>query len=284
MPCHSGGTALRSSTKIVYIAIDNLISPANRALTGFPEFLESLAESRIPLIWVTSRSRMQMDAAIRKYGHSHPFIAEGGCGVYLPEDYFHLKPPRSVRLGRFTCIPIAEQQPAAAEALELLSEDTGVSVVPLRSLSPRELEQNTGLKQREADLLRQRDFDEVFFFAGASDADIQRFGKEAAQRKLSVKPFGSLWSFSVGAQLQACVQELSKLFDRAFRAHAFSFGIASAEEARELFPTCNRAILLTDQASAVEISEREPPPLLSVPMFSPGTWEEVAEAIISKRS
>jgi len=25
-------------------------------------------------------------------------------GVYLPEGYFHLRPPKTVRLGRFTCL------------------------------------------------------------------------------------------------------------------------------------------------------------------------------------
>src|SRR2546429_7827922 len=69
----------------------------------------------------------------------------------LPEDYFHLRPesgnfrsrPTStLRLGRFTCIPLAEPLPAASDALESLSQETGVPVVTLRSLSVRELVQN----------------------------------------------------------------------------------------------------------------------------------------------
>ena len=85
-------------------------------------------------------------------GHSEPFIAEGGSCVYLAEDYFHLKPAHTIRLGRFIAIPVAKPQPAAAEALELLSEQTGITVVPLRSLSPRELIQNTGLLRERGGL------------------------------------------------------------------------------------------------------------------------------------
>jgi len=61
---------------------------------------------------------------------------------------------------------IAEPQPAAADALEELASETGFSVVQLRSLSPRELAQNSGLPPAQAELMRQPDFDEVFFFAG----------------------------------------------------------------------------------------------------------------------
>ena len=140
---------MRSTTTVVFCAIDDLIGVTNKALTGFPEFLEGLGEANIPLVPVTGRSRLQFDSTLRKFGLGHPFIAEGGAGVYLPEDYFHLKPPRTQRLGRFTCIPVAEPQPAAAEMLESLTEKTGIEAVALRGLSPRELAQNVGLPARE---------------------------------------------------------------------------------------------------------------------------------------
>src|SRR5256884_7429339 len=141
-------------------------------------------------------SRLQFDEPRRKLGHAHPFIGEDGCGVYLPEDYFHLRPesgnfrsrPTStLRLGRFTCIPLAEPLPAASDALESLSQETGVPVVTLRSLSVRELVQNTGLRPREAELARQRDFDELFFFAGASPAQIERFLADGRKQGIDLR-------------------------------------------------------------------------------------------------
>ena len=128
-----------------------------------------------------------------------PFIAEDGCAVYLPEDYFHLKGTETIRLGRFTTIPIAQILPAAKDALDSLSEETEVEVVPLKSLSPRELTQNTGLPQREAELARQRDFDELFFFAGAAEADIARFQNAATEKKIALRQHGVMWSAAVGA-------------------------------------------------------------------------------------
>jgi len=283
---------LRSSTSVVFCAIDNLISPTGKPLTGFPQFLDSLAEASVPCVWVTSRTRSQLDATLRKLGQSEPFIAEGGSGVYLPEDYFHLKPSTTTRLGRFTCIPIASPQPAAAEALDLLAEETGISVVSLRALSPRELSQNTGLPEREAELLRLRDFDELFFFAGASDADIAEFQAEATRKKLTLRLRGVFWALAVGASLSACTRELSKLYDRALRAHAFKVAIASSDEASELFPTCEHAILLADRSPAPDSSSAIAPRSVQpasrparkfFPLSSPNTWELVLDTILNRQ-
>jgi mannosyl-3-phosphoglycerate phosphatase len=271
---------LRSTTTVVYCSIDNLIGVTNKPLAGFAEFLEGLGEANIPVVPVTTRSRLQFDATIRKFGFGHPFLAEGGCGVFLPEDYFHLKPPRSMRLGRFTCVPVATPQPTAAEMLELLAGETGIEVVALRTLSPRELSQNTGLPQREAELLRQRDFDELFFFAGASDSDIQRFQQEASGKKAQIRPRGALWSLSVGANLSSCVRDLSHLYQRSFRANPLNVGIATSDEAAELFPACDRCLLLSGRETGEVEAGRK---CKRLPLLSPETWPLALEIILSRQ-
>jgi len=270
---------LRSTTTVVYCSTDNLISTTNKALTGFADFLEGLGEANIPVVSVTTRSRLQFDAAIRKFGFGHPFLGEGGCGVFLPEDYFHLKPPRSLRLGRFTCIPVASPQPAASDMLDLIAEETSIEVVPLRDLSPRELSQNTGLPQREAELQRQRDFDELFFFAGASEADILRFQQAAARQKARVRPRGALWSLAIGANLSSCVRDLSQLYQRSFRAHPHNIGIATSDESAELFPSCDRCLLLAGRDTAGGEATGK---CKSLPLFSPDTWPQALEMILNR--
>jgi predicted mannosyl-3-phosphoglycerate phosphatase (HAD superfamily) len=270
---------LRSNTTVVYCSTDNLITTTNKALSGFADFLEGLGEANIPLVPVTNRSRHQFDAAIRKFGFGHPFVAEGGCGGFLPEDYFHLKPPRSMRLGRFTCIPTASPQPAAADLLEELGNETGIEAVALRELSPRELSQNTGLPQRDAELLRQRDFDELFFFAGASDADIERFRQSAAQHKAQFRPRGTLWSLAVGANLGSCIRDLSQLYQRSFRANPHNIGVATSEEAAELFPVCDRCLVLVarDTTAAEPLNKCK-----TLPLFAGDTWPAALEMILSR--
>ena len=283
---------MRQTASILYIAVDALIPTRGKSVPGLDEFTATLDHQGIPAVWLTSRSRLQFDEPRRKHGHTHPFIPEDGCAVYLPEDYFHLRPESTasrtqkastLRLGRFTCIPIAETLPAAAEALATLSEDTGVPVVTLRSLTPRELIQNTGLPLREAELERQRDFDEVFFFAGVSDADIEKFLAEGRSRKLQFRQRGVLWSIAIGASVQRCIRELSKLYDRALRYHAHTVGIATADQAPALFPFCERTILLTDRKSE-DVADEQPDTRLArhALLHAPDTWENVLQAVTAR--
>jgi predicted mannosyl-3-phosphoglycerate phosphatase (HAD superfamily) len=262
-------------------------------LPGLDEFTAALDHQGIPAVWLTSRSRLHFDEPRRKLSHTHPFISEDGCAIYLPEDYFHLRPESgasrhqkldTLRLGRFTCIPVAEILPAAAEALEALSQDTGVPIVTLRSLSPRELVQNTGLAATEAALARQRDFDELFFFAGVSDKDIQRFLAEGRDRQLQFRQHGVLWSIAIGASIQRCVRELSKLYDRALRYHAHTIGIATEDQARSLFAFCERTILLAaNELGPVSAAKRDFSRTQRLALHDPELWEQLLQLILQRK-
>jgi predicted mannosyl-3-phosphoglycerate phosphatase (HAD superfamily) len=270
---------LLQTPAVLFCAIDTLVRVGGKIQTGFDEFSAALDHAGIPAVWVTSRSRLQVDDPRRKMDHRHPFIAEGGCGIYLPEGYFHLPIAKTVRLGRFTCVPIAEPLPAASAELEALSSELNVPVVPLRSLSPRELIQNSGLPRQQAELARHRDFDELFFFAGVSDKEIKRFVHEARERKIELRQHGMLWSAAIGASLKRNVQELSKLYSQALRAHPKIVGVATPEEAIELFPACNRNVLLKT-GEEVEPEGRRKGRELS--LAEPDVWEQLLESVAAR--
>ena len=283
---------MRQTSSVLYIAVDALIPLRGSSLLGLDEFTAVLDHEGIPAVWLTSRSRLQFDDPRRKHGHTHPFIAEDGCAVYLPEGYFHLRPSSdtarsgkatTVRLGRFTCIPIAEALPAAAEALQALSQDTGVPLVTLRSLSPRELAQNTGLPQREAEFARQRDFDDTFFFAGASDAEVGGFLEEGRKRNIQFRQHGVLWSAAIGRSVQRCMRELTKLYERALRYHPHTLGIATPDLADTLFPFCDCTILLTGgKAEEAAHNHPETPRSLRLSLHVPDLWERLLAAVAIK--
>ena len=251
-------------TQTIYATLDAFLSIRGKVLHRFNEFLEGLDRVQFPCIWLTGRTRAQLDEPRRRLGHNDPFIGESGCGVYLPEDYFHLKSGNTIRLGRFTCIPVAKPQPAAAEALEEISADLDIAAVSLRSLSPRELVQNTGLPASEAEQIRMRDFDELFFFAGATETDIAKFADEAKTRGFTLQNLGPFWSFSVGADYAKCIRELGALYDRALRYHAFRVGVAVTPTAdttqavnsdlrlKSLATACDRTLFLAERHAATQ--------------------------------
>src|SRR5260370_37769723 len=70
---------------------------------------------------------------------------------------------------------------------------------------------------------------------------------KAVERKLQLRQHGMLWSVAGGTSLKRSVLELSKLYSRALRSHPKVVGLATPEEAVELFPACNRSVLLKTQ-------------------------------------
>ena len=278
---------MHQTPSVLYIAVDQLVPERGKSIAGFDEFTAALDRAGVPAVWLTARSRLQFDEPRRKMGHAHPFIGEDGCGVYLPEGYFHLRPAgdsrsrkaATLRLGRFTCVPLAEPLPAASDALEALSEEAEVPVVTLRSLSVRELVQNTGLPPREAELARQRDFDELFFFAGASAAQIERFLADGRKQGIDLRPHQVLWSAAVGASVHRSIAALSKLYDRALRYHAPSVAVATEDLAASLFPCCDRSILLADRKSETGGNGHRRSRAREIRLFSRDVWEQVLETV-----
>ncbi len=271
---------------VVFCDVDSLVPVRGKMTPGFDEFSAALQHAAIPLVWVTSRTRLQIDDPRRRLGHNHPFIAEGGCGVYLPEGYFHLRPDKTIRFGRFTCIPVAEPQPAAAEALEELAEETGVACVSLKSLAPRELAQNSGLPVQQAELMRHRDFDEYFFFAGAAQPDIERFAAESAARHWQLRRRDILWSLALGANLKQCVRDLAKLYTRALRTHPKVVGITTQDGLAELAAACDRGFLLRESAATNNVSaqggKRLPSGFREADLSAADVWEQLVESLTSK--
>jgi predicted mannosyl-3-phosphoglycerate phosphatase (HAD superfamily) len=277
---------LLQTPAILFCDVDGLLPARGKMAPGFDEFTAALEHAAIPNVWVTKRSRLLIDDPRRKLGHNHPFIAEGGCGVYLPEGYFHLRPAKTLRLGRFTCLPVAEPQPAATDALQELSAETGVSVVALRSLPPRELALNSALPAQQAELMRHRDFDEIFFFAGATEDETKRFAANSAERHWQLRPEGALWSLAVGASLKHCVRELSKLYARALRSQPKIVGMARADDGSELLEACDRGFVLVDRAAAEDHHERKggrlPGRFREVSLGSDEAWEQIIAAVSAR--
>lgn len=277
-----GRSRLLRTKIVVYCSVDPFLSSHGKFLHGFDSFQAELDQLEIPCVWLSSRSRLQLDEPRRRAGHAEPFVAEDGCGVYLPEDYFHLRPAKTVRLGRFTCIPIAKQQPEAVEALESLSQEAAVSVVPLRSLSPRELAQNIGLPTQEAELARQRDFDELFFFAGASDPDIAHCKSLAQQRGLSLREQGAIWSIAAGADLCQCIRELGELYDRSLRSHMSRFAIVAPGDSVSIFSACDRGVRLAANSKRLVETTSQHPRFLELAITARDLWDIVVSALTSR--
>lgn len=156
-------------TIIVFTDLDGTLLDECYSFAAARPALRKMAESAIPLILCSSKTRKEIEHYRGKLGNAHPFISENGGGIFIPEGYFpdeiflegfspaSEKGYRVIRLGT----PYCELRKGI---VELRAE--GFPITGFGDLSVDELVKQTGLPLDEALLCKERDFDEPFLFNG----------------------------------------------------------------------------------------------------------------------
>ena len=192
--------------------------------------LSEIARKGIPLILLTSRTRAEIEPLRRKLEHNHPFVTENGGGIFFPDGYFNLRIPGAVRLGRYLAIIQGRPYAEVCTTLDEIAEECSVGVAGFHDMSVREIAENSGLRPRQAELARAREFDEPFFFTSASDPAIARFVAAARNRGFDTRRGPTFWDFSSGCDTARAVRTLSQIFRQAAHSKLRLIGIGANKE------------------------------------------------------
>lgn len=226
--------------------------------TGFFQAEEALSEldrRKIPLILVTQQTRAEIEPLRRKMGHGHPFITESGGGIFFPDGYFNIRIPGAVRIGRYLGVVLGRPYPEVCAALDDIAEECGVGVAGFHHMNGREIAKNTGLRPRDAELARSREFDEPFFFTSADQQDIARFVETAKQRGFNTRPGRPFWHFSSGCDAPRAVRMVTQLFRTATHSKLTAVAIGSSAEDLSWLRAVDHTILLPGPDAEIEPSE-----------------------------
>lgn len=138
--------------------------------------LRLIKEKGIPLIICSSKTRSEIEHYRKKLSNYHPFISENGGGIFIPHGYFRFeiadcrfkieknKDYYIIRLG-------AKYSDLRKALLELHSE--GFNLKGFGDMTAEEVSELANMNIDEAEMSRERDFDEPFVFEG-SKIDEQR--------------------------------------------------------------------------------------------------------------
>jgi len=138
--------------------------------------LHMITEKNIPLIICSSKTRAEIEYYRKKLENTHPFVSENGGGIFIPLDYFR---PALAYLGfsiektrYYLLIRLgADYNDLRKTIKELQSE--GHAIKGFGDMTVEEVTDVTGLTVDEAEMAKQRNFDEPFIFDG-NETEIQR--------------------------------------------------------------------------------------------------------------
>jgi predicted mannosyl-3-phosphoglycerate phosphatase (HAD superfamily) len=243
--------------QIIFTAIEGILDQqGSGAQACIGEALEAVARAGVPLVLCSRGTRAQLDSLRRKIEHSHPFVTERGGGLFIPDGYFNLRLEGAVRCGRNFCVPFARPHSEAAAALLEIAPEAGANVVSFSQMSAREIARNSGQSTRDAELYRQREFSEIFFFTGETEKATRRFSAIARQKGWETIAGEPFWEFRglLMPRGQTAVRYLMDLYRKALHGRQRSVGLGSQADDVYFLSATDTAVVLPEQAT--EFDER----------------------------
>jgi len=241
---------------LIFTALEGaLVDPRTDSFAGAEEALSELERRKIAFVLLTSRTREEIDPIRRKMGHNHPFVTENGGGIFFPDGYFSLRIPGAVRTARYLSVAQGRPYAEVCEALDEIAEECAVGVAGFHHMSLREIADNTGLRPRNAELARAREFDEPFYFTSANDKAIARFVETALARGFDTRRGPTFWHLSSKCDPARAVRFLAELFREATHIKLRLVGIGGGEQDLPWLRAVDHAVLLPDSHEAAKPSE-----------------------------
>jgi mannosyl-3-phosphoglycerate phosphatase family protein len=230
---------------LIFTALEGaLVDARTDSFAGAEEALSELDRRKIAYVLLTARTREEIEPVRRKLGHNHPFVTENGGGIFFPDGYFSLRIPGAARIGRYLGVAQGKPYAEVCEALDDIAKECGVGVAGFHHMSVREIAENTGLRPRDAELARAREFDEPFYFTSASEEDIARFVETARARGYDTRRDPTFWHLSAKCDPARAVRTVSGLFREATHTKLRLIGIGAGEADLAWLCAMDHAVLL----------------------------------------
>jgi mannosyl-3-phosphoglycerate phosphatase len=149
---------------VIFTDLDGtLLHPRTYSFDEARSALELIRQRDIPLILCSSKTRAEIEVYRSKLSNGHPFVAENGGGVFIPQGYFPFSVDGELQ-GGYRLIIFGSPYQELRNVLAGLRERLAIKVRGFGDLSVQEIAALSGLAEPEAALAKMRDFDEPFIF------------------------------------------------------------------------------------------------------------------------
>ncbi len=131
--------------------------------------LQLLKEKDIPLIICSSKTKAEIEHYRKKLVNDHPFISENGGGIFVPKSYFGFGVLSSesnvIEKNDYDVIRLGAEYSKLRKAIEALKKE-GFKIKGFGDMTIEEVAEITSMSINEAEMTKERDFDEPFIFKG----------------------------------------------------------------------------------------------------------------------
>jgi mannosyl-3-phosphoglycerate phosphatase len=149
---------------IIFSDLDGtLLDPDTYSFEKALPALRLIARKRIPFVFVSSKTRSEVEVWRKRLHNDHPFIVENGAGIYIPDGYF----PGTVQVHSdhdYLFVSFGKTYGTIRKQFIELRDRLGTNVCGFGDMTANEVATLTNLPLEEAAAAKNREFSEPFFF------------------------------------------------------------------------------------------------------------------------
>lgn len=147
---------------VIFTDLDGtLLSAETYALGRSREALEICRAKKVPVVFVSSKTRAEIEKLRKELNPDAPFISENGGGIYLPRTVWE-PPDGYTRAGHFWRLSLGKPYSEVVAVLRQSARQCGVEVQGFSDWSTAQVAEWTGLSEADARRAQQREYDEPF--------------------------------------------------------------------------------------------------------------------------
>ncbi len=139
-------------------------------------------KEKIPLIFCTSKTKVELEVLQKKMKNKDPFISENGGGIFIPKKYFEFRFNHNYEKGKYYVIELGRNYRYLRKKLDEIKKETGFEIVGFGDMSAKQLSDNCGLSEAQSKLARTRDFTEPYLLI---KGDVNRVKKLTMKKGLN---------------------------------------------------------------------------------------------------
>ena len=260
--------------RLVFTDLDgSLLDHHNYGFIDAMPQLRSLEQLDIPLIPASSKTRVEIEQLRQKLGNAHPFIAENGAAVFIPQGYFEVQPAGTVEHDGYWVYEMSKPRSHWLGLLRELMNEFEAEFDYFYRAGTAGIARMTNLPADKAELANQRDYSEPVLWLGSA-ARRQAFISALRARGASVLQGGRFLGVSGDCDKGRALVWLRTVYQQAARqrqCHDLAIGDSGNDCA--MLEVAETALLVRSPAHDFPPLERQEG-LIRSRDFGPAGWAE----------
>lgn len=220
--------------------------------------LELCKKLKVPVVFVSSKTRAEMETLRRRMSISDPFISENGGGIFFSKTDFLAPPPNASPVSGtegLWKLSLGLPYSHLVKALHEIREKLGLNLRGFSDMKVDEISHFTGLDSKASRVAAMREFDEPFLVTGEKTSDKNALVKAAEERGLTVTAGGRFYHLQGGNNKG---QSMEMIIDWYEQSYGKVLSIALGDSPND-FPMLERAdfpVLVRSQRDFSSLKEK----------------------------